>query len=373
MVIVRDASAEDQLVYAWPFPIGPESIEVTCSADEVVVMAPAWVVTDRLGPGHHRWRTPDPTRPTNAYFVLTGPVEAPFDMITSFVVPSTQVPIRIRAQGSLLVRCMDPAMLVAQFVGLPFDNINDGVMRSVGLSVEKLLSRVLVRRVLTAGTAVAVTDPGMLPSIIDEATAYNPTAGAVNGVMFVRFNQLVVQADDGGMGGGMWNAQQGWNESGNPGMQPQTQMPDNASFTGAGQPYPTGGFAPQPYATGAFSGDSGSSQPYATGGFAVGSQPPAAPSNVISAEKGVVASGEIGGNKRSTPAATPAPAAPVPSIEEPLPPPVLAVGAQVLVSSEDGLLHSSTIRQHANGYYEVEVDATGQTIWVPAGQVIPAG
>lgn len=370
MVIARDASAEDQLVYAWPFPIGPEPIEVGCSADEIVVMCPAWAVADRLGPGRHRWRSPDPSKPTNAYFVLTGPVEAPFDMITSFVIPSTQQPVRIRAQGSLLVRCMDPAMLVAQFVGLPFDNVNDGVMRSVGLSVEKLLSRLLVRRVLTSGTPAAVTDPSMLPSIIDEATAYNPTAGAVSGVMFVRFNQLVVQADDGGMGGGLWSAQQGWGESGH-----QHQMPDNASFTGAGQPYPTGGFVAQPYATGAFAGDTGNGaqgQPhpsYPTGGFAVGSQPPSAPSNVISAEKGVVASGEIGGNKRA--AAAPTPDLP-PTVEEPLPPPVLAVGAQVLVSSEDGLLHSSTIRQHANGYYEVEIDATGAMIWVPAGQVIPA-
>ena len=37
---------------------------------------------------------------------------------------------------------------------------------------------------------------------------------------------------------------------------------------------------------------------------------------------------------------------------------MLAVGAQVLVSSEAGLLHSSTVRQHANGYYEVEIDAS---------------
>ncbi len=369
MQLVRDSVAADQLVYAWPFPIGPEPLEVTCSNEEVIVMCPAWVVAEQLGPGHHRWRSPDPTKPTNAYFVLTAPVEAPFDMITSFVIPSTQQPVRLRAQGSMLVRCMDPATLISQFVGLPFDNVNDGVMRSVGLSVEKLLSRVLVRRVLTSGSPLAVTDPSMLPSIIDEATAYNPAAGAVSGVMFVRFNQLVVQADDGGMGGGMWTPQQGWGEASGQ-QHHQQQLPDNASYTGAGQPYPTGGFAPA-YGAGAFAGDTGNvhpSHPMATGGFAIGSQPPASPStasNVISAEKGVVASGEIGGNRRSAAAVAP--------VEEPLAPPVLAVGAQVLVSSEDGLLHSSTIRQHQNGYYEVEVDATGQTIWVPAAQVIPSG
>jgi len=53
-VIARDAVASDHLVYAWPFPIGPEC-EVSCSEDEQVVMCPAWMVGDRLGPGRHRW------------------------------------------------------------------------------------------------------------------------------------------------------------------------------------------------------------------------------------------------------------------------------------------------------------------------------
>ena len=77
-VIARDAVAADHLVYAWPFPLGPEC-EVSCNDDEQVVMCPAWLVGDRLGPGRHRWRTPDPSRPVAAFFVLTAPVEVPFD------------------------------------------------------------------------------------------------------------------------------------------------------------------------------------------------------------------------------------------------------------------------------------------------------
>ena len=50
-VIARDAVASDHLVYAWPFPIGPEDYEVACAEDELVVMCPAWMVGDRLGPG----------------------------------------------------------------------------------------------------------------------------------------------------------------------------------------------------------------------------------------------------------------------------------------------------------------------------------
>ena len=380
MMIARDTVAADQLVYAWPFPIGPEQIEVTCGNEEVVVMCPSWVIGDRLGPGRHRWRTPDPAKPTNAYFVLTGPVEAPFDMMTTFVIPTTQQPVRLRAQGSMLVRCIDPSLLISQFVGLPFDNINDGLMRSVGISVEKLLARTLVRRVLAAGSPIAVTDQGMLPSIIDECTAYNPTAGAVHGVVFVRFNQLLIQADDGGMGNGMWNPNQGWGQNGHDGHAAAQQ-----------QPYQTGGFVAPAYQTGAFA----TPEAYPAG-FAAGTSPPAAPqpapapppgpvsapsvvvsssssSTVASGEIGVV-SGEIGGNKPKKTATVPPGAAmaptptPVPPPSEPTP---LAIGARVLVSSSDGLLHSSTIRQANGGYYEVEIGATGQTVWVPASQIIP--
>ena len=139
-VIARDNGAADHLVYAWPLPIGPEC-EVACSEDEQVVMCPAWMVGDRLGPGRHRWRTPDPTRPVSAFFVLTTPVEVAFDMVTGFVIPQNGQPVRIRATGSLQVRCADPGLLIAQFVGLPFDNVNDGVLRSVRRSVERMLAK----------------------------------------------------------------------------------------------------------------------------------------------------------------------------------------------------------------------------------------
>lgn len=196
-VIARDAVASDHLVYAWPFPIGPEDHEVACSDDELVVMCPAWLVHDRLGPGRHRWRTPDPSRPVAAYFVLTAPVEVSFDMLTQFVIPTTGQPVRLRANGSLQVRCVDPSLLVAQFVGLPFDSVNEGVLRSVSRSIERMLARLLTRRVVMAGTPQAVTDPSMLSNIIEELVAYNPAAGAVFGVELVRFGHLSIVADDG--------------------------------------------------------------------------------------------------------------------------------------------------------------------------------
>src|SRR5512140_1130654 len=195
-VIARDAVASDHLVYAWPFPLGPEC-EVTCAEDEQVVMCPAWLVGDRLGPGRHFWRTPDPTRPVAAFFVLTAPVEVSFDMTTMFVIPMTGQPIRLRASGSLQVRCADPGLLIAQFVGLPFDRVNEGILRSVSRSVERMLARLLIRRVVMAGSPLAVTDPGMLGGIVEELVAYNPTAGAVFGVELIRMGHLAIVADDG--------------------------------------------------------------------------------------------------------------------------------------------------------------------------------
>jgi hypothetical protein len=203
VVIARDATANDHLVYAWPFPLGPEEIEISCGEDEIVVMCPSWLVGDRLGPGRHRWRTPDPTRPVGAYFVSTAPVETSFDVTTSFVIPATQQAATLRAQGSIIVRCVDPGLLIAQFVGLPFDNVNEGLLRSVTRSSERLIARVLTRRTVMAQTVVAVTDPGMTASIIEELIAYNPAAGAVFGVEFVRMTGLYVTTADLG-----WNTSQ---------------------------------------------------------------------------------------------------------------------------------------------------------------------
>jgi hypothetical protein len=223
---------------------------------------------------------------------------------------------------------------------------------------------VLVRRVIGGGTPIAVTDPNMLASIVDELMAYNPTAGAVTGVGFVRFNQLVIQADDGGMGGGMWNAQQGWEQ--------QQQVPQ--------QPYVTGGYQ--------FGGDSVPGMPYPTGGFATGSNPPPPepepvkaappppPAPTVSSSSGAVASGEIGSPKKKVtePPVDPGPASsqdaetPTPVLFEA---PVFPQGMRVLVSAPNGTLHSAVVIQHRGDYYEVEIGSTKDAIWVPQTHVIP--
>ncbi len=195
-VIARDSFAAGNLVYAWPFPIGPEC-EISCGDDEQVVMCPAWTVGERLGPGRHRWRSPDPARPVAAYFVSFGAVDVEFDMITRFTLPVTGQPIWIRSSGSVLVRCSDPGVLVAQFIGLPFDALDDGIRRSVARSVERMVARLLTRRVVLAGTIKAITEPSLLPEIVAELASYNPTAGAVFGIELVQIPRLYLEANDG--------------------------------------------------------------------------------------------------------------------------------------------------------------------------------
>lgn len=470
-VIARDVVASDHLVYAWPLPIGPEC-EVACSEDEQVVMCPAWMVGDRLGPGRHRWRTPDPSRPVSAFFVLTAPVEVSFDMVTSFIIPTTGLPVRLRATGSLQVRCADPGLLIAQFVGLPFDSVNDGVLRSVRRSVERMLARLLTRRVVMAGTPVAVTDPGQLPSIVEELIAYNPTAGAVFGVELIRMGYVVIVADDGTASylaipasqsaprigdkpnGHGRHAQKtepppivapAPTPSGPQHPRPKTPVLDTIRGMPAITPPPEVPELPsnaptmtraatQPGADdgGVVSGEIGGRKPKPT----AHGVPPAA----ASASPPSVASGEINPKKspeRSTvssaavppptPAASRAAPVEVPSENEPMKPAIVPVsttpppgslprvprapsapstaksgeeprgailgigmgaighseaavgeiptkikpGGRVLVPGPNGLMQSATVRQVMQGYYELEIGSSGQTVWVPMNGVVP--
>ncbi len=438
--LARDNVASDHLVYAWPFPIGPEC-DVTCGSDEQVVMCPAWVVGERLGPGRHHWRTPDPSRPVAAYFVLVEPVEVPFDVTTQFVMPSTGQQIRLRATGTMQVRCADPGLLVAQFVGLPFDSVNDGVMRSVSRSAERMIARLLTRRVVMAGTPLVVTDATMQQGIIEEVVAYNPTAGAVFGIEMIRLGQLAIHADDGQKQYATPNIAQRGNGNGSARPTPITQPepiaaasprrishpPIDDNPTGPQmQPYrpvqsstpeikpPVG--PPLTVASGEIGGSRSSSsgdRERATASGEIGSRnrtpsgsPPPLPKSVT--DKQAVApppeARRAGSINVEMPARdeitqpsmqTPTPAARVAASPGPTAdqargsimgigmsqigsgsvageiPIKVKVGARVLVPGPNGLMQSATVRQLLQGYYELEVGSSGETIWVPIGGVVP--
>jgi hypothetical protein len=418
--IARDAVASDHLVYAWPFPIGPEC-EVSCADDEQVVMCPAWLVGDRLGPGRHRWRTPDPTRPVSAFFVLTAPVEVSFDLTTMFIIPMSGMPVRLRASGSLQVRCVDPGLLVAQFVGLPFDRVNDGILRSVARSVERMLARLLIRRVVMAGTPLAVTDPGMLGGIIEELIAYNPTAGAVFGVELIRMGHLTIVGDDG--------------------SSPYIPLPQDGEWSdGQGHKLPNGDHRDYTAAAAAqIARRHGDVSLVETARGRPGSQGDGQLPHVRSISQSSpeitppplsTASGEIRPRAKSSPHDEPAALPPPPrrphvdamqsneditqpGVHTPVPGsvkfatgsahrrddlqaeargailgigmspvggvssasgeigPKVPPGARVLVPGPNGLMQSATVRQLLQGYYELEVGHSGETIWVPVNGVVP--
>ena len=397
-VIARDAVASDHLVYAWPFPIGPEEYEVSCSDDEQVVMCPAWIVGERLGPGRHRWRTPDPTRPTSAFFVLTAPVEVSFDMTTSFLMPTNGMPVRLRASGSLQVRCGDPGLLIAQFVGLPFDHVNDGILRSVSRSVERMLARLLTRRVVMAGTSAAVTDPAMLANIVEELVAYNPAAGAVFGIELMRMGHLEIYADDGTQ---PWSAIQ----QRQPGPNGDTvRAPSPAAEVETLRRTPPGpqpAAVPPPIPAAALRQGNGVAQ--TSGEIVVKPKPALDPHRVIMSpvprpeaveqpqsvdditQPGVdIIRTPLPGSVRiGTP--DPDPAEPRGAIlgigtsaighvtssvagEIPV---RMSPGQRVLVPGPNGLMQSATVRQLLQGYYELEVGGSGETIWVPVNGVVP--
>lgn len=413
--IARDAVASDHLVYAWPFPIGPEC-EVTCADDEQVVMCPAWLVGDRLGPGRHLWRTPDPTRPVSAFFVLTAPVEVSFDMTTMFVIPMTGQPVRLRASGSLQVRCVDPGLLIAQFVGLPFDRVNEGILRSVARSVERMLARLLTRRVVMAGTPLAVIDPGMLPGIVEELVAYNPIAGAVFGVELMRMGHLTIVADD-GSSPYIPLPQEDWSDAQHRGPANGEAHRNYAAAAAAQIAQRHGDISLIETARGrpAGAGDpalrvrtieqsspeltplpevAGQIRPRATSPH---DEPPPLPPPPHRAHVEVPRGTE---DITQPGVQTPAPGAmklaagsaqrlreeprgailgvgmspigqsPVSSVAGEIGPKV-PPGARVLVPGPNGLMQSATVRQLLQGYYELEVGHSGETIWVPVHNVVP--
>jgi hypothetical protein len=436
-VIARDSFAAGQLVYAWPFPIGQEC-EVACADDEQVVMCPAWTIGARLGPGRHRWRTPDPTRPVSAYFVSFGPVDVDFDMVTQFPLPGTAQPIQIKASGTVAIRCGDPAVLIAQFIGLPFDSIDQGIRRSVARSVERMVARLLTRRVVLGGTIAAITDPSMLQPIIAEIASYNPTAGAVFGVELAHLSRLFIEASDGrvrqvsprpeSFGGAEESSSpsiNGWEDKTREAPVPHA-VAQYDTQRGVGSPA-----APSVAADGAVSGvvsgvvsgaSSGPSSGPSSGavaGVVSGSispprpaapaKPPPIPRRRPSAETlpppmpAIPAPPRARAEAVSVP--TPADKPPQPDISaegsspravrlasEPDPrSSILAIGARigdrhvtsgeipvkvapgkrVLVPGPHGLMQSATVRQLLSGYYELELGASGETIWVPMAHVVP--
>ena len=388
VVIARDRSSADHLIYKWPTPI-PLGAQIECAANDTVVMCTHGTVGAQFGSGAH---TLNPPPHTLAYFVKIVPVAIGFDRSISVTV-ATGHTITVRCFGAVTVRVSDPGMLCMQVGPLPTPNLAQGVARSVTRSVEKVVGRIVARRA-SAG------DPMIVGALVDEASSHNPLGGAVSGLEFLGFQEMYVSIDDG--------EPLSWNVSTPVGVMSPVADPSGMSHPGMGAAQQ--GSAPS---TGAFRT---TVQGPASGVFDM--NPPLAPADPSSpprrktpplgtnmtrsdartsasssAVSGEVVTGEINasGIRRShdsNPSLSPPPAPPTtgahnalqvgsnPQIQPPPSPAApayrpLPMGASVLVAWHDGLWHSATVRQFRDGQYEVALGADGSVAWVAADQVRP--
>jgi hypothetical protein len=324
--------------------------------------------------------------------------------------------------------------LIAQFVGLPFDGVNDGILRSVSRSVERMLARLLTRRVVMAGTPAAVTDASMQAGIIEELVAYNPTAGAVFGVELIRMGHLTIVTDDGSSPYIALPQDNDWGEvkptqpipNGNDGrgsaaaaaaslIAQRLERMGNVSMleTARGRPVSQ----PPPMAGSVGQSDMPPPRPILQSSPEIQPPPamPPAPQSRGSGEIPDRATSQPGDPPRRGPAVevprstdditqpgvhTPVPgtllrASTSPRVDGQPPeesrgaifgigmssighgsvsgeiPTKVPPGGRVLVPGPNGLMQSATVRQLLQGYYELEVGHSGETIWVPINGVLP--
>jgi hypothetical protein len=263
-----------------------------------------------------------------------------------------------------------------------------------------MLARLLTRRVVMAGTPQAVTDPAMLSNIIEELVAYNPAAGAVFGIELTRMGQLQIYADDGSQ---PWSTLLGRNGE-TPRMMPNASAAAIPLLETVRAPRPASDSKPpqnkrapsQPGITEA-SGEIVTRKPPSIPpplpSLAKGSQPPTArKASAVEVPQHTDEITQPGVDIVRTPLPgklkVPEPEAPkdeprgailgigvshigsggVASGEIPS---KIAPGGRVLVPGPNGLMQSATVRQLLQGYYELEVGGSGETIWVPMNGVVP--
>ncbi len=357
-VLARDSEAVNDLVAAQFIAVGVGELDISCGEYERVVMCPAWTVGHTFGPGRHRWLGPSPQYPAIAYFIRTAPVRVSFDMSTTFVLATGGGSIRINAQGALQVRCVDANTLIAQLIALPIDSLNAGIVRSVVRSVERMLARLLTRRVVTAGTAEAVTNPAEGPSILAELVKHNPLAGAVSGIEVVQVDQLVIIADDGAQ----------VDTASQPGV-PIEKLPPllaKKPVTSERAMAASGEIVVEARRSATWDDSGRKTLPFGTAN-AASPEDRTHPDMMASARSGEGSydaqsehSTILGIGMAAIGTASHGETAPLASGFSP--------GTRVLVPS---LKQTAIVRQLQRGYYELEVGGSGDTIWVPATGVVP--
>jgi hypothetical protein len=196
VVIARDPSVAEQIVYAWPEPV-PWGAELVCRDDEVAIVCPDWTVSEQLGPGRHKLSLPNRSTYALIYFVRTTPFSAPFDHFLPVFDRTKSGVVQIHYTGSVLVKVGDPLLLCSQIIGVPSRDLSGGVLRSASSSVTKAL-QVMVYKILSSHPAVSVmTSPAAVTQLVHMTSSGNPMAIAVNGIDFIGFEEIGVSVDGG--------------------------------------------------------------------------------------------------------------------------------------------------------------------------------
>lgn len=196
VVVARDQSIADQLVFVWPEPL-PWGAELVCTEDDVAVICPDWTVGEQLGPGRHTVSLPNPANHILAFFIRTSPMTVPFENIIGVFDRSAGKMVSVHYAGKVSVKISDPVLLCRQVLGVPSQDLSAGVLRSAASSVNKAL-QVMINKVVMASPAVsALANPATISQLVHMTASGNPMAIAVSGVEFLRFEEMSLAVDGG--------------------------------------------------------------------------------------------------------------------------------------------------------------------------------
>lgn len=196
VVVARDPSTADKLVFVWPEPLS-WGTELSCGENEVAVVCPDWAVGEQLGPGRHTISPPNPSSRVLVFFVRTTPVVVPFENIMGIFDRAAGKRVSVHYSGSVSVKVGDPIRLCNQILGVPSQDLSSGVLRSAVSSVIKAL-HVMITKVVAVSPAVsALATPAGVAQLVHLTASGNPMAIAVSGVDFIRFENLSLSIDGG--------------------------------------------------------------------------------------------------------------------------------------------------------------------------------
>ena len=331
LVIARDESTAQQIIFPWPDPL-PWGTELVCKDDEVAIVCPNFQVGEQLGPGRHTISPPNPQSHILAYFIRTTAEPVSFDRTVMVLDRHSNQTVPVSYEGTANIKVGDPTLMCHQLVGLPYHDLATGVLRSATNSLAKVFQHVITKVCMSSPSVSTITSPDAVAQLVQMAANANPMAIAVTGLELVNFDNFRLSVN---------------------GQEPIEWMP------------------------GAMSGEHAKTTPLQIGDndddSDDGAKTPPPKTAKLHPVKGPTTA-KLPAVSDSTPPAASKPnarqtgeRAAVDDSPAPLP-----AGSRVLVYGNDGLWHAATVQQYNNGRYQLTAEGGATPIWVPANQVRPA-